>query len=319
MSRTPDAGPLQVGSMQVESIQLGSLQVGELQGGLLPVGATLAAALPGVPATPASTSKGRVVITRPLAQADALAARVSALGYQPVLLPLLNIVPLADQTVLQAHMVKIMRAQYAMVAFVSPNAIDAALAACRSLPGWHGWPRDVALAIMGEGSRNCLAGHGINPGNASIFAPHDSQRTDSSTLLAALDLAALAGQRVLLVRGNGGRELLADGLRAAGVVVEQVLAYRRAIPEFDAARQAQLLDLLSTENQWIITSSESLRNLLYWVQQLPDPTLVAKMQRQPLLLPHARIAESAQALGFKHLTLTGSGDEALLLALQSRP
>lgn len=270
------------------------------------------------PAAPPERA-ARVVITRPLAQAGALAARVRELGYQPVLLPLLEILPLSDPSALYQAMTNMVQSRYAMVAFVSPNAIDAALAACRSLPGWRGWPCNVALAIMGEGSRACLAGHGITACNATIFAPHDAERTDSSTLLAALDLVQLAGQRVLLVRGDGGRELLADGLRGAGVEVEQVTAYRRTMPVLDAARQAQLLDLLNTESRWIITSSEALRNLLHWVQQLPDTTLVAKMQRQPLLLPHVRIAESAQALGFKHLTLTGSGDEALLLALQSKP
>jgi uroporphyrinogen-III synthase len=282
---------------------------------------------PAVSGQAGRTTARTVVITRPLAQAGALAARVRALGQEPVLLPLLDIVPLADPAPLIAKMAEVVQAaqmtqatgqaRYAMVAFVSPNAIDAALAACRSLPGWTGWPQGVALAIMGEGSRACLAGHGIDASNATIFAPQDPQRTDSSTLLAALDLAQLAGRTVLLVRGDGGRELLADGLRAAGVKVEQITAYQRAAPPFDSARQTQLLDLLHTESRWIITSSEALRNLLHWVQQLHDPDAVVKMQRQQLLVPHARIAESAQALGFKHITLTGSGDEALLLALQS--
>jgi uroporphyrinogen-III synthase len=44
---------------------------------------------------------------------------------------------------------------------------------------------------------------------------------------------------------------------------------------------------------------------------------VAKMQQQTIIVPHVRIQETAQMLGFRHITLTGSGDERLLAALQS--
>jgi len=36
-----------------------------------------------------------------------------------------------------------------------------------------------------------------------------------------------------------------------------------------------------------------------------------------LLVPHPRIAESAQVLGFRRVTQTASGDEALVAAIQS--
>ena len=252
-----------------------------------------------------------VIITRPRAQAGALAAQVAALGREVVLLPLLEIFPLPDQSALIAALADL--ARYAMVAFVSPNAIDAAFAHIKQ------WPAGVALAVLGEGSRAALARHGLDGSNATIVSPSDPARSDSENLLQTLDLAALAGQQVLIVRGESGRELMADGLRAAGAIVTTVAAYRRSVPQLTPELRAQLLALLERDNDWIITSSEALRGLLALVGQLGAPAAVAKMQQQHVIVPHARIAESAKALGLARLTLCGSGDERLLAALQSRP
>lgn len=248
-----------------------------------------------------------VVITRPLAQADALAQAVAALGRTAVIFPLLEIHPLSDTAPLQAALADL--GSYALVAFVSPNAIDAGFALCSH------WP--VPLAVMGEGSRKALAQHGITSSTHTIISPLDTAQTDSQTLLQALDLSALRGKQVLIIRGESGRELLADELRAAGVLVTQVAAYRRAAPELTPALRSQLSALLDSQNDWIVTSSEALRILAQLAQQVSGNAGVAKMQQQKIIVPHTRIAETAQMLGFRNVTLTGSGDEALLLALQS--
>lgn len=307
---------------------------------------------------------GAVVITRPLAQARPLAARVAALGRTVELLPLLEIRPLADPAPLLAALASLtaplsaagaigttgttgtttpgMQAtpatpatlpappapDYALVAFVSPNAIDAAFAHIAQ------WPAGVTLAVLGEGSRAALAAHGITPANAHIVSPADSAHSDSEHLLQTLDLAALRGRRVLIVRGESGRELMADGLRAAGALVDVVAAYRRDVPALTPALAATLQRLLAQQNDWIITSSEALRGLMLLLEELGcqescavpplaagsgGDSTVAKMKRQHLIVPHARIAETAQQFGFTRLTLTGSGDERLLAALQSHP
>lgn len=252
-----------------------------------------------------------VIITRPRAQAGTLAEQVGALGREVVLLPLLEIFPLPDQSDLAATLADLTR--YAMVAFVSPNAIDAAFAHIAQ------WPPGVALAVLGEGSRAALARHGLNERNATIISPRDPARSDSENLLQTLDLDALAGKHVLIVRGESGRELMADGLRGAGAHVTTVAAYRRSVPALTEALRAQLLALLERDNDWIITSSEALRGLLALVGQLGSPEAVAKMQQQHVIVPHARIGETAKLLGLTRLTLCGSGDERLLAALQSRP
>jgi uroporphyrinogen-III synthase len=251
-----------------------------------------------------------VVVTRPSQQAGKLAQMVAELGRECVVLPLLEISALPDQRALAAVLADL--SGYAMVAFVSPNAIDAAFAHIAA------WPPGVAAAVLGEGSRAALARHGVDDTCATILTPRDKSRSDSENLLESLDLAALAGKRVLIVRGESGRELMADGLRAAGALVTTVAAYRRSAPALTAAFAQKLSRLLETENDWIITSSEALRGLLALVTQLDDGESVAKLQRQRWIVPHARIAETARDLGLTRLTLSGSGDERLLAALQSR-
>lgn len=249
-----------------------------------------------------------VIITRPLAQARPLAHRVREIGRSPVVFPLLDIQPLPDQTQLRAELNNLRR--YALAAFVSPNAIDAAFSI---LPAW---PQEVAIAVVGEGSRQALAAHGVTDANATIHRPLDTERTDSQTLLEVLDLEALRGKRVLIVRGETGRELLADALRAHGVEVTALPAYRRSAPVLDAAGRRQLLELLDAQGDWIITSSEALRILMQMVRDAVDEHAVAKLQQQHLIVPHVRIAETAHSLGFSRVTQTASGDEALLAALQ---
>jgi uroporphyrinogen-III synthase len=255
----------------------------------------------------------QVVITRPLQQAGPLARAVAALGRTPVVLPLLDISPLDDQDGLRAVLARLHT--YALVAFVSPNAIDAAFAhvAC--------WPDGVDIAIVGEGSRAALVRHGIDETRVRVHSPRDPAHSDSEHLLAALDTASLVGRPVLVVRGESGRELLPEALRAAGAQVETVAAYRRTLPRLTPELAASLQGLLAGRNDWIITSSEALRGLVDLVSRL-EPAAerhanVAKLQRQHLIVPHARIAETARTLGFTELTLTGSGDDRLLAALQS--
>ncbi len=250
-----------------------------------------------------------VVVTRPRAQADGLAQAVRAIGRTAEILPLLEIGPADDPAPLRAALATLH--DYALVVFVSPNAVDAAFAHLDA------WPVDVPLAVVGEGSRAALARHGVTAPGHTIFSPPDPAHSDSEHLLQNLDLAAYTGRGVLIVRGDGGRELLADALRAAGATVEAVAAYRRSTPVLTDGLAARLRALLAQPNDWIITSSEALRGLAGLVAAL-GPRFEAQLLQQRLVVPHARIAETAHALGLRHVTLTGSGDARILAALQSQ-
>lgn len=259
-----------------------------------------------------------VVITRPAAQAGPLAASVAALGLPVHVLPLLEIHSLEGAQLAELLAGLGTLHQQDLVVFVSPNAIDCVFA---HLPSW---PPGLPLAVVGEGSRLALAAHGVTDATALIHRPAAGMPSDSEHLLQALDLPALRGRRVLIVRGDGGRDFLADALRAAGAEVSFVTAYRRAPPALTPAMRATLGRLLQHNNDWIITSSEALRALLGLLGEIDRSNgdgqdgIVVKMQQQHLIVPHARIAQSAQALGFVRVTLTRSGDAGVLAALQSR-
>jgi uroporphyrinogen-III synthase len=250
-----------------------------------------------------------VIITRPLAQAEVFAQQVVAIGRKAEIFPLLEIQALIDTSALDETLLQL--AKFALVAFVSPNAVHALFSRIPRLP------EGLAIAVMGAGSRIALAEYGVNDDNARIISPIHPERTDSETLLEALDVSALEGREVLIVRGESGRELLADALRSHGVSVTQIAAYQRVIPKFTPQKQKMLKLMLARENDWIVTSSEALRNLISWLKKLDLDNAVAKMQHQHIYVPHARIAETAGILGFQFITLTGSGDESLLVALQS--
>lgn len=251
-----------------------------------------------------------VVITRPRAQAEPLAQAVRALGRRAVVLPLLEIAPLDDTSLLRAALAEL--PSYALVAFVSPNAIDAAF---QHLAHLDGWPPGVPIGVVGEGSRAALARHGVTVDNTTIYCPPDAAGSDSEHLLASLDLSVFSGRRVLIVRGESGRELMADTLRAAGAQVQTVAAYRRSVPPLTEGLAAELGALLAQPNDWIITSSEALRGLAGLVRQLDPESGLDRLRAQYLVVPHPRIAETARALGCTRVTLTGSGDARLVAAL----
>ena len=251
----------------------------------------------------------KVIITRPLAQALEFAEKMRPLNAEAIIFPLIDIHALDDQTELQQKICEL--SQYSLVVFISPNAIDA------FMPHVGVWPSQLPIAVMGEGSKRALGKFGLTNLTAKIISPANELKTDSETLLEVLDLASLADKRVLVVRGDRGREFLSDTLQKAGAKVQLLTAYRRSAPDLNCRKQEQLTSLLASENVWIITSSEALRTLMGWVERLNSNDFVAKMQHQVIIVPHARIAETAQRMGFHFITLTASGDESVLVALQS--
>jgi len=77
--------------------------------------------------------------------------------------------------------------------------------------------------------------------------------------------------------------------------------------------------LIALGCDWIITSSEALRNLKEDVEQVAGSAGWQQIRQVTLIVPHVRIAETAKNMGFQQVILTSSGDEALIAAIQSRP
>lgn len=242
-----------------------------------------------------------IVVTRPRAQAAPLAAAIAGAGGQPLIFPLLEISPAGDAEPL-THAASCLT-DYALAIFISPNAVDYTLPVILA----HGpWPAGVLTAAVGQGTVKALATYGVT----NCVAP--SERFDSETLLTLPALAAekVSGRRVAIFRGDGGRELLADTLRERGALVDCITCYRRSgpagglAPLLDAWRERRL-DALT------VSSSEGLRYLF----DLLDAEGRAFLQKTPIFVPHARIAENARALGLNNILLTGAADAGILAGL----
>ena len=240
-----------------------------------------------------------MVVTRPAGQATHLAELLVGLGAHPILFPVLSIGDLDDIKPLHDIALRLDEFQFAI--FISPNAVNKSL---EQVLRHRGWPVHVRAATVGLSSEQALARHGIT----NVLAP--SGRFDSEALLDLPELHEVAGKRIVIFRGDGGRELLGGVLRERGAEVVEVASYRRSKPESDGA-----LLLKHWENRTldaiIVTSSEGLRNLFDMVGKLGQ----AWLRKTPLFVPHQRIADQAGILGLSMIHSTGPGDDGLITGL----
>ncbi|MDH4235407.1 MAG: uroporphyrinogen-III synthase [Gallionella sp.] len=237
----------------------------------------------------------KILVTRPRDQAVQLAQRIEQAGGIPLLFPLLEIAPVADAKLLHEQVSRL--AQFNLAVFISPNAVKYGMAAIRAAGAF---PPALKIATVGKGSAKAL--HEL--GSAKVIAP--TERFDSEGLLALPELQNVAGWRVMIFRGDGGRELLGDTLKARGAIVEYAACYLRCKPHWDTSA---LLD--AAPDAISVTSSEALGHL--W--QMLDEAQRNTMRDLPLFVPHPRIAELAHQQGWQHAYLTDSGDDGLLSAL----
>ncbi|MCX4158926.1 MULTISPECIES: fused uroporphyrinogen-III synthase HemD/membrane protein HemX [Paraburkholderia] len=278
----------------------------------------MAADIPGNASSSVDKAAFTVVITRPAGQSNELIAQLAAAGVAVLDFPLIDIAPVTDEAPLRAALASLER--YALVVFVSPNAVDHAFARSDAI-----WPHALPIGVVGPGSVQALARHGVAAPAYTIISPpsvadDDTARFDSEGLFAAIDTAlgatSLEGKRVLIVRGDGGREWLADRLREAGAEVETVAAYRRLVPEPSIGGWARVHALLAgAPHAWLLTSSEGVRNLHELAQEHLTAEEITQLKHANLVTPHPRIAQTARALGFDSITVSGAGDERIARAL----
>ncbi|BBO59714.1 uroporphyrinogen-III synthase [Mycoavidus sp. B2-EB] len=259
------------------------------------------------------------VLTRSRGQSVSLLQTLTTAGMEAFEFPLIELAAAPDNTLLVQVFAALKR--FALVIFVSPAAIDFASAL------WpKPWPASVPIGVVGPGSVRALEQHGITA-PLRVIAPSSQDagqaaRYDSEALAAALDqalgLASFSGRTVLIVRGDGGREWLAETLQAHGAQVEIVSAYRRMLPVPTSTQWARLRALLAGESHaWLLTSSQGVRHLDQLAQTHLSETERNALKRSPIVAPHARIAEFAYAAGFVTITQCHACDTSVARALLS--
>lgn len=243
-----------------------------------------------------------LIVTRPRPQCADWLARLAALGVEARALPLIEILPARDVAPVRAAWAGMVAVDLAV--FVSPNAVEQFF----SQADGAAWPAQALAACVGPGSAQALAAHGVPVANI-VQPAADAASLDSEHLWQQLQPRRhWAGARVLLLRGDGGREWLAERLTEAGASVEAVTVYHRAPPRFSAAEQA-LLDAAMAQPQhfvWLFSSAEAVGHM----QGTP-------LANQRAIATHPRIAEAARAAGFTPVVLARPAPEAVTQALKS--
>jgi uroporphyrinogen-III synthase len=236
----------------------------------------------------------RVLVTRPAERAERLAAGIEREGGIAVRFPVIAIEPCPAGAPAPGEAL-----QYDVVVFVSPAAVTHGLRGLGLGPGAH-----PAIAAVGPATARALGEAGLTV-HVEPVGGHDSEG-----LLAAPGLAAerISGRRVLIVRGEGGREALAEGLMARGASVDYAEVYRRVRPAGLDPTAAADSDIVTA------TSTEGLANLL----ALLDPASRTALLQRPLAVNSERIAAAAAAQGFRlpPRVADAPGDAGLLEAVR---
>jgi uroporphyrinogen-III synthase len=240
-----------------------------------------------------------VVVTRPAHQAETFARLIKDAGGRAILFPAIEIRDVKDPYTVTRQVDRL--DQYDLAIFVSPNAVERAM---KLISGRRRFPRGLQVATVGGASVRTLERFGIT----GVLAPQG--RFDSESLLELPALAAVDGLRVVIFRGEGGRDVLGETLRSRGAAVEYAECYRRVRPEIDAA---PLLQAWSRKGVDAVTatSSEGLRNFADMI----GPPGRERLTDTPVFAPHPRIAGAAQELGVRKVIVTGPGDEGMLTGL----
>ena len=245
---------------------------------------------------------GRVVlVTRPAGQAEDLVGRVRSAGGEPFVFPTLAIEPVPPS----AHAIALLchPDAFSWAVFVSANAVAHGLPLVLQAGAW---PPGLRAAAVGAGTAAALRAQGV----PQVLAP--AAGGDSESLLAFSDMQRVSGQGVLVFRGIGGREHLAETLRARGAQVEYVECYRRVRP---AADPEPLRARLRRGKVDAITaaSAEALANLL----EFAGAELTSELLALPVFVSHVNIAGAAQRLGFRRVWVTPTSDEGLLQGMMA--
>jgi uroporphyrinogen-III synthase len=154
----------------------------------------------------------RVLVTRPLEQAPALAAALGEQGAHPVVYPTIALGAPPSWAAFDSTVAAL--PSYAWIVFTSPSAVSFAVGRQPFLPRALAAPGAPSVAAVGSETARALRAQAI----AVALVPEDQRQEGLVAAFAALP----GGARVLFPQALGGRELLPEALAARGVLVDVV-------------------------------------------------------------------------------------------------
>jgi uroporphyrinogen-III synthase len=250
-----------------------------------------------------NSSKAAVLVTRPAGEAaETFCSAVAAAGYPVYSQPLLELQPLSQLSSAQRKCLLELDL-YQHVIFISGNAVRFGMAQTENY--WPQLPVGLNWYAIGSATGALLKGFGLTP-----ISPGSSMSSEG--LLAISALQDIRDHRVLIVKGEGGRDTLGQELTRRGAIVDELACYRRCIPRMPAGALAQKM------TRWqlsvvLISSGEGLANL----QVLLSPQETTKFKHLCLIVPSARVASMALDAGYHQVvTAENASDAAMLCALE---
>lgn len=240
-----------------------------------------------------------VLVTRPRDRAAPLLQAIEEHGGSAVLLPMIDICALDAQrdADIRAHADTLAAAQtsFHSVIFISVNAVHFGLAQLRRFS--EHLPEQMRVYAIGEATRQALVDAGVSV-NAVAGA------MNSESLLQLPDLQQVTDQRMLIVRGVGGREHLAEQLSERGASVDYLECYRRVAASLPAGEFSKTL-LDGRVNAITVNSGETLQNLARHIREEHETAF-----ELPLIVPSERVAGLARDAGFSAVIVAANAGVA---------
>lgn len=224
-----------------------------------------------------------IVVTRPEAQAAKLIKKLQNNGANVVHFPVIAISPVKNQRQLLAQAKTL--GNYDIAIFISRNAAIFGAALIKQVGDW---PRQTKIAAIGDGTAQQLNEQGLQadvvPGGTA----------NSESLLSSSMMSPVDGKRILIFRGIGGREKLANSLRKRGAIVDYLECYERKRPINNPDILTRLWDRHMMHGI-ILTSNEGLKNL-YQMVNIDD---IDRLNNTPLYVISSTMVELCGKLGYK--------------------
>jgi uroporphyrinogen-III synthase len=262
-----------------------------------------------------------IIVTRPSGQArqliEVLTNSIEQSGVakrslpEVISLPLLTIVPKADDH-LADHIATTLK-DTDLAIFVSPNAIECVMRLLER--DWQEFSKKIIpIGVMGGSSKFALQNHGIGQENnpTPILIPKNNEEWDSEGLWRELQNLGWdwKTKKIVIFKGEGGRDWLADTLVKAGARVEAISTYTRIPLDLDNPAWHAIHEMDFSKSLWLLTSSEAVR----YLGQVVKDQFPQGLQTASALCSHHNIADAAEAIGFGEVFTSEPGDEALIKA-----
>lgn len=249
-----------------------------------------------------------ILVTRPAERAAHLVRVITAAGGDPVLFPTLEILSINKGVLFHSdsgdgNMIKPYRPD--MLVFISPTSVEQGFDAVAAV--LQAQPAPLLAAVGAATARALQARAGV-----AVLAPQGGSDSESLVALPEFQAGAVSGKRILIVRGEGGRDWLRDTLQSRGARTEYLECYRRARPDIDPA---PVLGRWRSGGIAAVTmhSREALDNLMAMLPREAHALVLAT----PLFAAHSRIAAHARVCGMQQVLTTGAGDESMVEGMRS--